>query len=76
MGDPETHTLHLFREIREDIQWLDRKVDKRHAEAKGLSNGSCRHWPAKWRDRSYAAGGVERRLADIERRLAALEEQQ
>ena len=27
MTEPENHTLHLLREIREDVQKVDRKVD-------------------------------------------------
>jgi hypothetical protein len=74
MSDPESHTLHLLREIREDIQRLDRKVDKNHAEVKGLIDGLVQTLAGEMADRAYATGGVERRLTDIERRLAALEE--
>ena len=85
MTEPENHTLHLLREIREDIrkfehdiredvQKLDRKVDMIHDDLGKRIDGLVRTLAGEMADRSHAAGGVERRLADIEKRLAALEQ--
>ena len=58
MSDPESHTLHLLREIREDIQrldrkveTLDRKVDKNHAEVKGRIDGLVQTLAGEMADR-------------------------
>jgi hypothetical protein len=76
MSEPETHTLHLLREIRDDIRNLDRKVDMNHDDLKGSLDGFVQTLTGEIADRVYASGGVERRLADIERRLSALEQQE
>jgi hypothetical protein len=82
MSEPENHTLHLLREIRDDIQGLDRKldvldrkVDSGHDDLKAGFDGFSQTLGGEIADRIYRDGGVERRLADIERRLAALEHQ-
>jgi len=69
MAEPESHTLHLLREIREDIRRVDRKVDTLQDTVNGLSETVA----GELAIRGYIVGGVESRLADIERRLAALE---
>jgi len=74
MAEPENRTLHLLREIRGDIKGLDRKVDHNQAELKDLIDGLSQAFAGEIAARTYAGGGVERRLADIERRLAALEQ--
>lgn len=81
MAAPENHTLHLLREIRGDIQQVDqkveslhRKVERNHTELKDLIDGLAQTLAGEIAARTYASGGMERRLADIERRLAALEE--
>src|SRR5208282_4067841 len=70
MAEPESHTLHLLREIREDIRRVDRKVDTLQDTVNGLSETVA----GELAIRGYIVGGVESRLADIERRLAALEQ--
>jgi hypothetical protein len=81
MNEPESHTLHLLREIREDVQKVDRKVDSLdhkvdgiHVDLKEVIGGLVQTLAGEMAERSYAGGGVERRLADIERRLSALEQ--
>jgi hypothetical protein len=69
MADPESHTLHLLREIRENIRSVDRKVDTLQDTVNGLSETVA----GELAIRGYIVGGVESRLAEIERRLAALE---
>ena len=83
MAEPESHTLVLLREIRGDIKGLDRKienldrkVDRNHAELKVLIDGLAQTLAGEIAARTYASGGVERRLADIEKRLTALEERE
>jgi hypothetical protein len=73
MAEPENHTLHLLREIREDIRKLDRKVDANHDELKDSLDGFVQMLSGEIADRVYASGGVERKLVEIERRLTALE---
>jgi hypothetical protein len=69
MADPESHTLHLLREIRENIRRVDRKVDTLQDTVNGLSETVA----GELAIRGYIVGGVESRLAEIERRSAALE---
>ncbi len=70
MAEPESHTLRLLREIREDIRRVDRKVDTLQDTVNGLSETVA----GELAIRGYIVGGVESRLAEIERRLAALEQ--
>jgi hypothetical protein len=81
MTEPESHTLHLLREIRDDIQkvdrkvdTLDRKVDSSHDDLKLGIDGFSQTLSGEIADRIYRDGGIERRIAEIERRLAALEQ--
>jgi hypothetical protein len=37
MAEPESHTLHLLREIREDIRRVERKIDRLQKTANGLT---------------------------------------
>lgn len=66
MAEPENHTLHLLREIRGDIKGLDCKLDDLHRKIVAFAGEIA--------GRTCASGGVERRLADIEKRLTALEQ--
>jgi hypothetical protein len=83
MSEPENHTLHLLREIRDDIQGLDRKldtldrkVDRRHDDLTFGVDRFSQALSGEIADRIYRDGGIERRLVDIEQRLAALEQDQ
>lgn len=76
MVEPESHTLHLLREIREDmreiredIRRVDRKVDTVQETVYGLTET----FAGEVAIRGYIVGGVESRLSDIEKRLVALE---
>jgi hypothetical protein len=48
MAEPENHTLHLLREIREDIRKLDRKVEKNIAELKDIADGLMQSVSVNW----------------------------
>jgi hypothetical protein len=80
MSEPENHTLHLLREIREEIQGvegaiknLDRKVDRGFSDVKLSMDGLTQSLAGEIATRGYAVGGIERRLTDIEKRLSDLE---
>lgn len=80
MTEAENHTLILLREIRADIQrldrkidGLDRKVDGIHLEFKASIDGLTQSLAGEIATRGYPVGGIERRLTDIESRLSALE---
>jgi len=73
MAEPENHTLHLLRELREDVQKIDRKIDSNHAELKEHIGNLTQALAGEMAANRYVNGGVERRLADIEKRLSALE---
>jgi hypothetical protein len=80
MGEPEDHTLVLLWEIRDDIQRVERridslgrKVDQNHAELKIGTDALMQTLAGEMATRAYGAGAIERRLSEIERRLADLE---
>ena len=80
MSEPENHTLHLLRELREDVQRidrkidaLDRKVDAYHGVTQERVGSITQALAGEIAANRYINGGVERRLADIERRLSAIE---
>ncbi|CAL8977027.1 hypothetical protein RHODGE_RHODGE_00365 [Rhodoplanes serenus] len=80
MTEPENHTLHLLREIREAIgsldtrvQRLDSKVDHNHADLTERLDRQRQAVVGEGVLGRYAAAEVEDRLAQIERRLSALE---
>jgi hypothetical protein len=83
MTEPDNHTLHLLREIRGDIQQtsgelradiqrLDRKIDLIHIDLKQNLANLTQSLAGEMAGRAYTVGGIE--LADIERRLSALED--
>jgi len=78
MSEPENHTLHLLRELREDVQKvdrkidaLDRKVDAYHGVMRERFDSITQALAGEIAANRYINGGVERRLAEIERRLSA-----
>jgi hypothetical protein len=80
MSEPENHTLHLLRELREDVQKvdrkidvLDRKVDAYHSVVRERVESITQALAGEIAANRYINGGVERRLAEIERRLSANE---
>jgi hypothetical protein len=85
MAEPDNHTLHLLREIRADIlqtrtelradiERLDRKIDTIHVDLKQNIANLVHSLAGEMAGRAYAVGGIEQRLADIEKRLSLLEE--
>lgn len=69
MAEPESHTLRLLQEIRDDIRKVDRKIDTLQDTVDGLRETVA----GELAIRGYLVGGVESRLAEIERRLATIE---
>jgi hypothetical protein len=80
MSEPENHTLHLLRELRDDVQKidrkidaLDRKVDAYHDAMRERVDSITQILAGEIAASRYINGGVDRRLADIERRLPGTE---
>ncbi len=80
MSEPENHTLHLLQELREDVQKidrkidaLDRKVDAYHGVMQERVGSITQALAGEIAANRYINGGVEQRLADIEKRLSAIE---
>jgi phage shock protein A len=84
MSEPESHTLVLLREmreemraqiraVREDIRKLDRKFDANLADIRERTNSLTLSLAGELASRAYTHGGVERRFEEIENRLAAPE---
>ncbi|MEZ5787017.1 MAG: hypothetical protein R3D62_11255 [Xanthobacteraceae bacterium] len=73
MAEPENHTLHLLREIREQIMRLDRKIENNHVEVTERLNGLRMATTGESVLGRYAAAEVDERLDNLERRIAALE---
>ena len=78
MSEPENHTLHLLRELREDVQKmdrkidaLDRKVDAYHGSMRERVDSITQVLAGEIAANRYVNGGVERRLVDLETRLSA-----
>jgi hypothetical protein len=78
MSEPENHTLHLLRELREDVQKvdrkidvLDRKIDAYHGVMRERVESITQALAGEIAANRYINGGVERRLAEIEKRLSA-----
>ena len=80
MSEPENHTLHLLRELREDVQKIDRKIDaldrkveSYHGVAQERVDSLTQALAGEIAANRYINGGVDRRLADIEQRLSSTE---
>ena len=75
MSEPENHTLHLLREdvqkVDRKIDALDRKVDTYHGVMRERVDSITQALAGEIAANRYINGGVERRLAEIERRLSA-----
>jgi len=80
MGEPENHTLHLLRELREDVQKMDRKIDALdrkveayHGVAQERVDTLTQVLAGEMAGNRYINGGVDRRLAAMEKRLSSTE---
>jgi hypothetical protein len=82
---PKTITLHLLRELRDDIKaldnkldlklgTLDKKIDRNHEEVKKRLDGIQRAITGESILGRYATAEFEERIAAIEHRLSVLEE--
>jgi len=81
MTEPEDHTLRLLREIRKVIRStdqkvgkLDAKIDTVHGDLKIGIEALTQALAGEMAANRYTAGGVEQRLANVERRLLVLEQ--
>jgi len=80
MAEPENHTLHLLRELRDDVKALDgsinaldRKVDRNHEELKEHIDSLREVMAGESVLGRYATAGFDDRLTALERRVSALE---
>jgi len=80
MSEPENHTLHLLRELREDVQKMDRKIDALdrkveayHGVAQERVDTLTQVLAGEMAGNRYINGGVDRRLAAMEKRLSSTE---
>ena len=76
MSEPENHTLRLLREFREEFREFRTRTEENFVDLKARIDGLNLTLAGEIATNRYTAGGVERRLADIEKRLSALEQQQ
>lgn len=80
MAEPENHTPHLLREIREAMRSTDKKIDKLDMKVDGISD-EIRSSIDNLRDfmagesvlGRYAAADVDKRIQALEKRITKLE---
>jgi polyhydroxyalkanoate synthesis regulator phasin len=75
MAEPENHTLHLLRELRDDIKDLKNEADRNHAELKERFDSLLKAMVGESVLGRYATADFEQRLTAVERRVLALEDQ-
>jgi hypothetical protein len=77
MADPENHTLHRLRELRNDIKMMDenleRKIDQNHEEVTKRLDSLQRAIVGESILGRYATAEFEERLTAVEQRLSAIE---
>jgi hypothetical protein len=73
MSEPENHSLRVLIEFRNEFKEFRSEIARDLAEIKAvignLTQALAGEMAANW----YVNGGVDRRLADIEKRLSAIE---
>ena len=74
MGDPDSHTLRLLREIRGAIQTVDNKVDALDQKLTDRIDNLARMVVGESVLGRYAVADVDERLKALEDRVSALEE--
>jgi molybdopterin converting factor small subunit len=74
MVEPESHTLRVLVEFRNEFKEFKTEIAKDLAEIKDRVQSLTQALAGEMAANRYVNGGVERRLADIETRLSALEQ--
>ena len=71
MSEPENHTLRVLIEFRNEFKEFKTEIARELAEIKAVAANITQALAGEMAANRYINGGVERRLADIERRLSA-----
>jgi hypothetical protein len=74
MAEPENHTLRVLIEFRSEFQQFKAEAARDLAEIKSVVGNLTQALAGQMAANRYVNGGVERRLADIERLSSALED--
>ncbi len=74
MAEPDDPTLRLLQEIRGSVQSLDQKLSRQFSELTESADNLTRAVAGELARRRYVTAGVDDRFAEIEKRLAALEQ--
>ena len=73
MADPESHTLRLLREFRQEFAEYRKEFNEFRASTDQRFDDLTRLFAGEGVLGRYAAAEVEKRLASVEKRLSALE---
>jgi hypothetical protein len=73
MSEPENHTLRLVIEFRNEFKEFKTEIARDLAELKTVVTNLTQALAGEMAANRYINGGVDRRLADIEKRLSAIE---
>ena len=73
MSEPENHTLRVLIEFRNEFKEFRSEIARDLAEIKAVIGNLTQALAGEMAANRYVNGGVDRRLADIEKRLSAIE---
>jgi hypothetical protein len=73
MSEPENHTLRVLIEFRNEFREFKAEIMRELVEIKAVAANLTQSLAGEMAANRYINGGVDRRLADIERRLPGTE---
>jgi hypothetical protein len=73
MSEPENHSLRVLIEFRNEFKEFRSEIARDLAEIKAVIGNLTQALAGEMAANRYVNGGVDRRLADIEKRLSAIE---
>jgi len=73
MSEPENHTLRVLIEFRNEFKEFKTEIARDLAEIKAVVANLTQALAGEMAANRYVNGGVDRRLADIEKRLSVIE---
>jgi hypothetical protein len=73
MSEPENHTLRVLIEFRNEFKEFKTEIARDLAELKTVVTNLAQALAGEMAANRYVNGGVDQRLADIEKRLSAIE---
>jgi hypothetical protein len=74
MAEPESHTLRLLREFRNEFREFRTKTDENFSDLRDRMDSLARLVAGEMVAGRYAAAGVDERLKALEDRVSALED--